>query len=1333
MTRFQFRKRFFALLLAPLACAGSCWGQALPANTPAFDTYGGFAAKSCPVQAMSNTDIAPAQLVTSSSTGVTPGSTTVLTLASVTETNGHTVATGEFLSVDAGSTAVQISTNEPFATGNGSSTSFTGYLQHTSWMENTLSISVGGTVVAQEVFGSIQSGAPQCSACSNALGNVTGHVSPDFYDSRVWVSIQFSTPPANGAAITLTYSYLPTEVDQVASVSGNSVTLSNPLYNAHSDTYSVTTAYFTTQKSGLRWSFCDPLSHPFLPISIENFNTQGNFGDTNLSPYAQNSVTTSLTQSITGSSSPQTVSVGSTSQIVAGPGMILDVGRNPTGTADNPEWVDVTSVGAGTISGIFKNGHSSGDTVECCQNVTVVSGGNGGNTSTGSSLAAAGKYQNSSFAALNAAAGGAWLPLNMSRLRTWGFNAASPAGTQGNFDPWLTNSNAGIWDLPEHTSPFKDPSQLTTYECSDGMFNRFGFASDFAENGNVKSNASGFVPDFFDANLTEWAGGQMGLLVEGPWIVAIMPTQTDNCPGSGPGEHFTTTPAGGFGAFHDGKKVLIAPPYIAVPGQVIKNMNVQAADPVSQHGTFLSKITALPQYLEGQLDPIHFPVAASGSNISSISCSGSNAVATLSSTWLGSHLDPFTLGDLITVSATGFSTVSGQPAEIITAVQGSHQITLAYPGVSPCPAAATQTSGLVAEGPGYSSVAALDSAWGAPAPGSGGYTTFGSSGTLNAAVPVSCSFVSGQTYDLCSFTANQNIDAYSVLVTASNGTISSNIAADFSLSSSSPPPVGATGQLDEPATVSTTTTNPINCTGGCASATFTLSNYSSIYPREIFTVDSGANAEQVKVISLQHGGPGTTYSSSVISVTAGPFSSFHSSGVSFKSAFGATQAAGTPANPSFTYSAASPGSVTVQFYLDNAPPSAFTLTAQYHENGWGNGGSGVQDEDGRCAPNSACSSHSWTGNDLACVDNNTGASGECASSTNSTTCSATTVCFCNAAFERDIDGLAQAAREYYARTYLEQARSVLPHTLVIESYRNSGARGDPSRPGDIRAQTPFVDIDWGSFVERYDGATPAAGAQHPCLSGGAWTLCNDPAQTSLDYMFSIMGDKPYYDFSQITADADSGLQCMVGVGTRLGNPCPNYGPGGLTPQQTDGFHDSPTQAARASFASTWLTTLFLTPTVNGSYQSIGDDWWSPTDTPLAAGQFDNYGVLSVNDNLYNGVEACNSSAQPLTENIAGYPLVSVPENSQESGEGNCYGDFLDPWRASLWNVYNAIVTGVALPTAPSKKSIFARVPPPAREIQFPYLKTDESICNFLSLDPFCGSCYALPEERHINW
>lgn len=1423
-----------------------CYAQKLPVGTPAKDQFSGLVGASCPARGESNTSVPPSQLVTTSVSAITPGVTTTIALASTVEQNGivpngRTVQPGEFVTLDYGAGGTNAVTGETpsgsFAVfggtngsgkwfGDGVTTTFQAYFAHASVLQNTVTVLVGGSPVAVDVNAGIQSGSPSswalsldktspCPLCSNNAGDVTGFVSPDLYDGRQVITLYFTVAPVNNAAISLNYSYATAEVLQVSSVSSPNVTFTTPIYNAHSGMYSVVTASFgASEITGAqpRWTFCDPLGHREAIITSQNLNTQGNWENSGASPFAQNSVTTTLTQNVTGSSSPQCVGVASTSEIVPGPGMIVGVGTPQSDP--NREWVRMltpSGCSAGQVYGTFKNSHATGDRLACCQQSTVVNASDGQGTGGPVPAQPAGKYRGSSYAQLanaNSAPGGSWLPLHLLRVRNYEITGASPAGSQGNFDPWLTNGSAGIWNLPETTSPVKDPSYVYTQECQDGLKNRFGFAGDIILSGNTSHNAVGSIPDFVDPNLGLWIAGQMGDFPESPFTYAVNPNQTDNCPGSGPGEHFTTSPQNGFQAFSEAKKILVAPAHIGVPFAVLHNTAQQQGSPVSQRGTYLTKAVFLPQYLQGQYDPINFPTPATGSNISLISCNGANVNVTVSSAWIGSHILPFSIGELVSVSATGFSTSPGSPAQVIIANQsfGARRITLAYPVTSPCPGASTQTTGLLAVGPGYNSISALNTAW-----GTGGFlTTFGTSGTQTTGVPVSCSLVSGHTYYTCNATANQNIDPYSVSITASNGTISSNIAWDFWHSSSGEfvMAYGDSGSLDEPRSFSTNATSVINpITGSCLTftscATFSLASYSdsssgyTIVPGQIFKVTDGTNVDYVVVSSVQHATapqgmvqtPGSVPAyGATTSVTAGPFTHTYASGVgtTFSSVFGSTPSA-TPINTDFTYAAASPGTITVQFYLDNQPPASFSLTMSYWRGGYMDpaGYSGLLDISGTCnsSAGNTCPTEAFTGNDLGCFDPGSQASGNCFTSNyNSNACkgsgSGASICFGNATFVRDMDGAAQTARQRYARMYKEDELSVMPHTMVLESYRNAGARGDPARWYDILNQAPFVDIMEGSFVERFDGAT-TLGAQFPCLANSSnqcpqilptstcpasgWTLCQDPSLGPLDYLFTIAGNKPMYDFSEIPANPQSSLECIMGVGTRAISPgCPNEISG-----QTDGFvmnltcqagcltvNTTLTQAvtgstspqtvtvastsgiavnallgigvstaagsnnpeivqvtalgsgnitgiflnnhtnganvtaeSRANFASAWLQTIFQTPTVDNVFHFVGDDWWScPSDTPLAGGQYDAYGCITVNDNLYDGIESCNASAQPPFENVGGFLLQPVPENPTN---GSCYADFLDPWEAAMLSV-DASISGAAT-IAPTRRGFWSRV------------------------------------------
>lgn len=1414
--------------------------SAFSQTQPQFDTYGGLVGQTCPATAMSNTNITPFQLITTA----TETDSTHLVLASTTESNQQTtLALGTdvaqrpvYLAVG-GATTTPITVGSPYETPTGGTWGaacaanqypsgyycYTGYLAHSSWNESSLGVYVNGTQVAAEKFGAIDS-----TGFAGGIGAVLGHVSPDNTDSRVWVSLAFSSQPTPAPVVG--YSYLPAEVVQVASVSGSTVILSSALQNTHTGTFAVTTGYMTTKKGNGRWNFCDPLGHPLVPISVEEWQAQGSFGDMGSDPYAQNTVTTTTTGAITCSTPPCTnvqVGVASTNGIVAGPGMIVDYGRNPTGTADNVEWANVNAVPTPGTPGVIqlasiKSSHLSGDTIECCQHTTLVNGSNGGNAYTGSALTSAGKYGNSSYPAVNNTSY-SWGTLNVPRFKTWGYNGISPAGSNSYFDAPFT-STLGLWDLPEHTNPFKSPFQYTTYECSDGLYNRYGYAVDIVLDGNPKPGhgQSGKVEDYLDPDLPSWAGGQMKyVLPESPWLTVIMPTQTDDCPTMGPGEHFSTTPQNGFQANNTGKIILNAPPYLAVPSNVVRNKAANTTQPLNQRGTFISKMVGVPQILQGKFDHLNFPTAATGSNIGSISCSGANAVVNLSASWLGSHFDPFVVGEIDTVSGTtNFNTASGQPAQVIAAVQGSHQVTLAYPSPSPCPGAATETSGLIAGGPGHQSLTDLNTAWGAGTTGTcvspgTGYNSWGSCGTLNTGVSVPCS---GSPVN-CSVPVTGPVDPGSIEVTASNGAVSSLIANDFVASGGNPPVTGGSYTVTNAVTGSNSGVNYIILTlsnicassghclvggdaisaasiGGCTSAngswyivngssgynggwagangialsstatpgtastcnssytsggivtytgssgqmdtmgstilgsnqnaatvaitqaitgnsgvgcnyqspgatiqsltncaTFTLAAYANIFPGQIYTITDGSHTDYALVTSINHVFNSLNYGS-VSSITAGPIlHSYAATGATLGTTFGYTP--GTQ-NAQFVYGSASSAS----FYLASAPPAGFSLTAQYHANGWANGGSGLLDEDGRCAGSASssspyCSGHTWTGNDNGAIDQNTAGAGSS---------NAAHTIYGTALFQRDIDfALSLIPTSQYARGLAEQRLSAMPHSQGILSYRHGGARGDPGRMSTLEAWLAFVDVGWGSMVERWDGGLPGGASSkagitssYPCLSGGTWTLCSDvyllassgsDTDYSLQYLFTITGDKPFYDFMELAADADSALQCIMGIGTRLGVQCVNNttGAGGPSTNQTDGFEQATTQSARATWAATWLNTILNTNTVNGDVQFVGADWWAPVDTPLAGGQYDDYGALTTQDNLYNGLEDCTAAQQATngtaTEDIAGYPLVSVPE---VPASGTCYGngsDFLPAWQSSVWTQLEAIVNNMQ-PTIP---------------------------------------------------
>ncbi len=87
-----------------------------------------------------------------------------------------------------------------------------------------------------------------------------------------------------------------------------------------------------------------------------------------------------------------------------------------------------------------------------------------------------------------------------------------------------------------------------------------------------------------------------------------------------------------------------------------------------------------------------------------------------------------------------------------------------------------------------------------------------------------------------------------------------------------------------------------------------------------------------------------------------------------------------------------------------------------------------------------------------------------------------------------------------------------------------------------------------------------------------------------------------------------------------------------------------TQEQRGELYANIVNRLFNFRATDGVYPVVGIDWWEYPDK-VTRGEFDNFGLVTVRDNAYDGKEAVHESGKDAW----GYPT---------GGEGSDYGDFL---------------------------------------------------------------------------
>lgn len=150
-------------------------------------------------------------------------------------------------------------------------------------------------------------------------------------------------------------------------------------------------------------------------------------------------------------------------------------------------------------------------------------------------------------------------------------------------------------------------------------------------------------------------------------------------------------------------------------------------------------------------------------------------------------------------------------------------------------------------------------------------------------------------------------------------------------------------------------------------------------------------------------------------------------------------------------------------------------------------------------------------------------------------------------------------------------------------------------------------------------------------------------QGRVDFVAQWGGDKPWIEWAGIEARADSY------EGT-AGNP--------NGPTATIVAHQT-TQAARGTaFANMIKQFQTMADTSSGTFHVSGYRFWQFYDS---RGEGDNWGLVSLRDNVYNGTEACNVAG---SVDAWGFPIS--PETQLPVGA--CYGDFISTVRSvnQLW-------------------------------------------------------------------
>jgi hypothetical protein len=521
-------------------------------------------------------------------------------LSNVTDSaTGGVMPANEHLLIDAGNnTPVQV-TNEQIAAGNGSATEFTGYLAHSTMVPGTLTLTAGN------VTGAENNGAVV------GAGITYGAVTAMLHSTQVWLDIQFTSAPANGVGIYVSYKYLPAEVVQLTGAPIKN-TVNAVVRNNHPQNAVVLYGGFMLGKlRGNRWAFCDALHNAFYTYGVYNI-----IADTHV---VDDLISTTLPCGA--SSGSTTITVGSSSINPAGviqPGLPLRLGC--TGGSSSHNWTCgassekaiVQSVDGSvvTLTAGLVNSYSPGATVVCCEQQDI---------------------RDVRYASLNTNA--TFAPQQVLRFKGWGLNTTTSGFGLTYAQPQNNYSNASLhWSLPDHSNPQKINTFFTTFtsELSLGAvagqaaINFFhGYDSNKPGDWYTAYHFADVYSDWWYAFLSTAANQVPSTPGEFPWLLGWQQDQTDDTPGFGRGEDFA---AGGGIPAHDAYAALASAPYQAFGNGIGRhNYHVlyagQANDTCSGLGTFPSGTNCTKKqmvtYLRTEYGTIAALNAAWGSSYSS--------------------------------------------------------------------------------------------------------------------------------------------------------------------------------------------------------------------------------------------------------------------------------------------------------------------------------------------------------------------------------------------------------------------------------------------------------------------------------------------------------------------------------------------------------------------------------------------------------------------------------------------------------------------------------------------------------------------------------------------
>lgn len=562
----------------------------------------------------------------------------------------------------------------------------------------------------------------------------------------------------------------------------------------------------------------------------------------------------------------------------------------------------------------------------------------------------------------------------------------------------------------------------------------------------------------------------------------------------------------------------------------------------------------------------------------------------------------------------------------------------------------------------YTTIGALNTAYGS------GYTTFGSSGTQ--VTGESLATADGSTTVFTKTTASTLIDRFTVQVIATPPGLSGTAIAGSTDTDTVLGPNNSESSAHE--NINTTVAGAISA----GTQTVSPASMAGIYPGTALRIDSGGGADEFVYVSSV--GLGNTCSG----VSGG---SSNCTPANFTATFANAHSAAFTVTRAFNCTTGSINRSTGAFSVTCSPAikNGVVLTLNYHHHGWGQGGTGLLDEDGTSTYLGA-STHSIVYVNQSTLNGKGG--------------------LVNAAFQADMNAWLQTEYDKVMGDFYNGMRTSAPHALAMTMY-SVGAWNTPGRPEvykHVASGNPNTPSGKSADVQSWSGLTAYASNSTSTRNGG-------PALKRYPYLLHYLGDAPVISWDGDDANADSAA-FFCGAG---GNA---------------------TQTLRASVFDTSFNhqSTDAHPDLN-LINGIGIEVWAHPD--FTNGECTNWGMEDVSGNWY-GTETNTTSGR--TYSALGVSYGIIPEKADWSD-----GDFGGTLTTRFATIDNLLSNGTAAPAVlltPTNHTFAAQtVGTPSGAFTFVLQNSGTATLNITSITPTgdysyttdCGSTLAASASCNI--